>query len=83
MKFPGPAAILRRWLLCQSLGMGEVRVNPVHLCLAASCASAVHSPHPGTCDMLNLPFHLSWPQAPHWLPKVALTLGGLFVFSLP
>ena len=37
----------------------------------------------GACDTLDLPFHLSWPQAAQRVLKVALTLGGLFVFPLP
>lgn len=46
------------------------------------CASAIHSPQPGVCDMLDLTFHLHWPQAAQWVPKVALTCRRVYLCSL-
>lgn len=54
VKFPGPAAILRCWLLCQNPNLGKVRANPACLCFAASCPTCYcSSQHParGMCHV--------------------------------
>lgn len=44
-------------------------------------ASAIHSLQPGICDMLDLTFHLHWPQAAQWVPEVPLTWRGAYLCS--
>lgn len=86
VKFPGPAAILRCWLLCQNPNLGKVKANPARLCFAASCPTCYcSSQHParGMChvgpSLSSRPASSSTAGA-----KSGSDIGGvLFVFPLP